>query len=85
MGIILVTELVIRLESDCLKTLLLQKQQALSNDFEADEYIRLFNHTQAQLKASVKKLARTKNTRVQEVYLISHFADSGAGVWEQIQ
>ena len=63
---------------------LLQEQQGLTDDFEKSEYIRLFNHTQKQLKATVKKLARSTNKRVSEIYLISHVADSGAGVWETI-
>lgn len=62
---------------------LLQRQQGLADDFVSSEYIRLFNHTPAQRKATERKWARS-NSRVHEIFEKSHLADSGAWVWDTI-
>ena len=63
---------------------LFQMQQGLTDDFEYAEFIRLFNRTPEQRKATEKRWARSDN-RIREIYELSHLAESsGAGIWMHI-
>ena len=62
---------------------LLIMQRAFSDDLADSEYIRLFNLTDKQRKASERKVGRQDNTSVFEVYLKAYEnKQSGAGIWD---
>jgi len=58
-------------------------RQALSDDVAQSNFIRLFNFTPNQTRATAKKLANADNPRVREVYEYAHEAKSGASIWCQ--
>jgi len=55
-------------------------RRALSDDSSA-EVVRLFNRTESQTRAALRKLSKQDGRRIKDLYQFALFARSGAGIW----